>query len=77
MVSLGGLRIAAVGIGIGIAATLATSWLLRALLFGVSPTDPATLAATAGVFLAIAFLASWIPARRAAAIDPAEAFRAD
>lgn len=77
MVSLGGLRIAAVGIGIGIAATLTPSWLLRALLFGVSPTDPATLAATAGVFLGITFLASWIPAQRAGAIHPAEAFRSD
>jgi ABC-type lipoprotein release transport system permease subunit len=51
--------------------------LLRALLYGVSPIDPATLAATAGVLLAMAFGASWIPARRAAAIDPAEAFRSD
>ena len=77
MVSLGGLRLAAMGIAIGTAGTLATSWSLRALLYGVSPTDPATIAATAGVLLGIAFLASWIPARRAAAIDPAEAFRSD
>jgi putative ABC transport system permease protein len=77
MVSFGGLRLAAVGIGIGTACTLATSWLLRALLYGVSPIDPATLAVTAGVLFAMAFVASWIPARRAAAIDPAEAFRSD
>jgi predicted permease len=76
VVSLNGVRLAAIGIVIGTACTLATSRLVRGLLYDVSPTDPATLAATAAVLLAVAFLASWLPARRAAAVHPAESLRA-
>jgi putative ABC transport system permease protein len=75
MVSLQGLRLAGVGIVVGTACALATSRLLRGLLYGVSPTDLVTLSATPVVLLAIAFIASWIPARRAATVDPAEALR--
>jgi len=49
--------------------------LLHGLLYGVSPTDPATLGVTPLVLLAVAFVASWIAARRAAAVEPAEALR--
>jgi putative ABC transport system permease protein len=42
----------------------------------VSPTDPLVLGATCVALLVVAFLASWIPARRAAAVDPSEALRA-
>lgn len=75
MVSLHGLRLAGVGIGIGTACALATSRLLRGLLYGVSPTDLVTLSATAAALLVVAFIASWIPAHRAAAVHPAEALQ--
>jgi putative ABC transport system permease protein len=45
------------------------------LLYDVSPTDPLTLGATCVVLLIVALVASWIPARRAAAVDPVEALR--
>ena len=75
MVSLHGLRLAGVGIVIGTACALATSRLLRGLLYGVSPTDLVTLSATPAALLVVAFIASWIPARRAAAVHPAEALQ--
>ncbi|HEY4215790.1 MAG TPA: ABC transporter permease [Gemmatimonadaceae bacterium] len=75
-ISLDGVRIAAIGIAIGMACTLATSHFLRGLLYDVSPTDLLTLSVTPAALLVIALAASWIPARRAAAIDPAEALRA-
>lgn len=70
-----GLRLAAVGIVLGTAGALLLSGSLRSLLFGVSPADPAVLAAGAAVLLAAALLASWIPARRAVRVHPAEALR--
>ena len=75
MVSLVGLRLAGVGIVIGMACALLTSQLLRGLLYGVSPTDPVTLSVTPVAVFVVAFIASWIPARRAAAVHPAEALR--
>jgi predicted permease len=75
MVALHGLRLAGVGIVIGTACALATSQLLRGLLYGVSPTDLVTLSATPAALLVVAFIASWIPAHRAAAVHPAEALR--
>ncbi|HEV2846992.1 MAG TPA: FtsX-like permease family protein, partial [Thermoanaerobaculia bacterium] len=75
MVSLDGLRLAGVGIALGTACALATSRLLRGLLYGVSPTDLVTLSVTPVALLVVAFIASWIPARRAAAVHPAEALR--
>ncbi len=75
MVLLQGLSLAGVGILIGTACALAASRLLRGLLYGVSPTDLLTLSATPAVLLAVAFLASWIPAHRAAAVQPAEALQ--
>jgi predicted permease len=76
MVSLHGLRLATLGIVIGLACTLAASRLLRALLYGVSPTDPVTLSVTPVALLVVAFIASWMAARRAAGVEPAEALRA-
>ena len=75
MVSLNGLRLTGAGIVIGLACALATSRLLRGLLYGVSPTDLLTLSVTPTALLAVAFVASWLPARRAAAVHPAEALR--
>jgi predicted permease len=75
MVSIDGLRLAGVGIVIGLACALGASRLLRGLLYGVSPTDLLTLSVTPTVLLIVAFAASWLPARRAAAVHPAEALR--
>ncbi len=67
----------AVGISIGLLASIAAATLLRDLLFGVRAADPETLAAVAGVLAVAALLASYIPARRAASIDPVDALRAE
>lgn len=75
MVSLDGLRLAGIGIVIGTACTLATSRWVRGLLYGVSPVDPVALTVTAMALIAVAFVASWIPARRAAAVHPAESLQ--
>ena len=75
MVSLDGLRLAGVGIAIGMGGTLPASQLLRTLLYGVSSTDPVTLAGTPVIVLVVAFLATWVPARHAAGVDPGEALR--
>jgi ABC-type lipoprotein release transport system permease subunit len=75
MVSANGLRLAGIGIVIGLACALAASRLLRGLLFGVSPTDLLTLSVTPIAILLVAFVATWLPARRAAAVHPAEALR--
>jgi predicted permease len=75
MVSLHGLRLAGVGIVIGTACALATAQLLRGLLYGVSPTDLVTLSTTPAALLVVAFIASWLPAHRAAAVHPAEALQ--
>jgi len=70
-------RMAGLGIALGVAGSLAVTRFLRALLFGIEPTDPATLAGVA-LLLAVATLAAClIPARRAGRVDPAVALRAE
>jgi ABC-type antimicrobial peptide transport system permease subunit len=63
----------------GVAAGLALSWwtsrFVATLLFGLGPRDPATFAAAATLLAAIGLLAGWIPARRAARIDPVRVLR--
>ncbi|MGH9478708.1 MAG: FtsX-like permease family protein, partial [Terriglobales bacterium] len=71
----GGLRLAALGAVLGIGGALATTRFLTANLYGVSAADPATLAAAAVVLLALAALASYLPARRASRVDPMQALR--
>lgn len=66
-----------VGLVSGAAGVFATSRLLASLLFQVSPTDPRTLGAAGALLVAIALLAIWIPARRAARVPPTQALRAD
>jgi putative ABC transport system permease protein len=63
------------GIAIGMGGTLALTRLLRDLLFETSPYDPATLAAVAAGILAVVFLATIVPANRAAGVDPTIALR--
>ena len=72
-----GLGLAALGVGIGIAAALALTRVLARFLFDVTPTDPATFAGTAVLLAAVALLACWLPARRAARVDPIEALRTE
>jgi putative ABC transport system permease protein len=70
-----GLALSAAGIAIGLAAALLLTRLLARLLFGVTPTDLATFAAVAGLLVAVAAIASWLPARRAMRVDPVLALR--
>jgi putative ABC transport system permease protein len=77
MISRQGLALASVGVVIGLAGAIASTRLLRGLLYDVSPTDPLTLGVTCAVLLATAFLSSWFPARRAANVDPASVLRSD
>ena len=70
-----GLGVAIVGAVVGLAAAATASGLLESMLYGVRPADPATFAAITGVLLAAVAIASWLPARRAAGIQPTEALR--
>jgi predicted permease len=72
-----GLAPVAAGLVVGLAGALAAARVLRALLFEVSATDPATYAAVAALLGAVAALAAYLPARRAARVDPLVALRAD
>jgi ABC-type antimicrobial peptide transport system permease subunit len=72
-----GLALTGVGIAIGLVAALAVTRLMSSLLFGIGPTDPAAYGAALGVMLAAAALASYLPARRAAAIDPVNTLKAE
>jgi len=62
---------------LGLGAAVMLMRFLSTLLFGVAPTDPVTLLGAVVVMTGVAVAASWIPARRAAAVDPATALRAD
>jgi len=70
-----GLRLAVVGVGIGLAAAFALTRLMSSLLFGVRPADPGTFVAIALLQLAVAVLACYVPARRAMRVDPMLALR--
>jgi ABC-type antimicrobial peptide transport system permease subunit len=75
MVVRQGLSLAALGIVFGVAGALGITRLLRTLLYGVSTSDPLTFGGVAALLLLIALLASYLPARRAAAVSPLEALR--
>jgi putative ABC transport system permease protein len=70
-----GLRLSAAGIVAGLIAALLLTQAMSSMLIGIKPTDPLTFAAMAALFLVIAVLATWMPARRAAALDPLAALR--
>jgi predicted permease len=69
--------VVAAGVALGAAGGLAVTRLMTSLLFETSATDPATFASTAGLLVAVAFVASWLPARRATRIDPVAAIRGE
>jgi predicted permease len=70
-----GLRMSAIGIGIGLVIAVATTRVMSSMLVDVRPTDPVTFVAMVLVFLAIAAAACWLPARKAAGMDPNVALR--
>jgi ABC-type antimicrobial peptide transport system permease subunit len=72
-----GLGIALAGGAVGVAGALATTRVLRSLLYDVAPTDPATLAAVVALLLATVLAAGWTPARRAADVAPTQALRTE
>jgi len=76
-VLIGASYMAGIGVLAGFVVALGTSRLLSSLLFRVSPADPVALGAACAVLLGVATLAAYLPARRATAIDPVQALRAD
>ena len=72
-----GLALTAVGAVIGIIGSVLAGKLVTSLLFGVNALDPATIVGVLGVLGAVAAVASWLPARRAARVDPLTAMRGD
>jgi ABC-type antimicrobial peptide transport system permease subunit len=63
------------GIVVGVVVAFGCTRLIRSMLYGVAPSDPLTLGAGVGLLLGIALAATWIPARRAASVQPMEALR--
>jgi putative ABC transport system permease protein len=75
MVVRQGMRVSAVGIAVGFAAALALTRLMASLLYGVSATDAMTFASVLATLALVTLLANWLPARRAARVDPVVALR--
>jgi putative ABC transport system permease protein len=72
-----GMTLAASGAIIGIAAALGITRVMASLLFGVSPTDPATFAIITAALMLVAFVACYAPARRATVVNPVTALRSE
>jgi putative ABC transport system permease protein len=72
-----GIRLAAIGLGIGLAGALALSQLMGSLLYGVGTRDPVTFVGVTTVLGIVAIVASYLPARRAARIDPVISLRSN
>jgi ABC-type antimicrobial peptide transport system permease subunit len=77
MVMRQGILLATMGIAAGILSALALTRLLATLLYGITPTDPLTFALAPAILLCVAATACWLPARRAAKVDPMRALRQD
>ena len=71
------LALTAIGVVLGLVAAGFASRYVESLLFGVKPLDAGTFVAVASIFLSVAALASYVPARRAAKVDPLVALRAE
>jgi putative ABC transport system permease protein len=72
-----GLALASIGVAVGLVGAWILSRMLESLLYGVAPTDPTVFATVAVLLLAVAALASYVPARRATRIDPVTALRVE
>ena len=72
-----GLSLTIVGIALGIGLAVALTRVMSAFLFGVGPLDPATYAVVSTALAAVALVATYLPARRAARVDPVVALRAE
>ena len=72
-----GLALGGIGVALGIAGALVATKVMTSLLVGVTPTDPPTYVAIAALFLVISTVATWLPARHAANLDPNEALRVE
>ena len=72
-----GVLLALAGVGVGLVGALAATRILGAFLFGVGATDPLTFSAVSMVLLVVAFVASYVPSRRALSVDPLAALRAE
>jgi ABC-type antimicrobial peptide transport system permease subunit len=72
-----GVMLALIGVAIGLAAAVGVTRLMTSLLYGVGVVDPLTYAAVAAGLVGVAALASYLPARRASAVDPAESLAAE
>ena len=70
-----GMRLAAIGLGVGLVGALGVTRVVRSLLFGVTPTDPVSFASITVFLTLVAAVASWLPARRAMGVDPIVALR--
>jgi putative ABC transport system permease protein len=70
-------RLTAAGLALGIVAAIAATRLLNTLLYEVSPLDPGAFIAVAALLMLVALVASYVPTRRAASVDPAIALRSD
>jgi putative ABC transport system permease protein len=77
MMTRQGLVLAGIGLAAGLAVFALLARFLRSFLFGVAPGDPVALGAASLILVAIASLATWVPARLASRVDPAEALRAE
>jgi putative ABC transport system permease protein len=77
MLTGGGLRLVAVGTAIGLVIAFGLAQLLGTLLYGIPRSDPVSFLAVPAGLAAVAFLAAWIPARRASRINPVRALKAD
>jgi len=72
-----GLRLVAIGVAIGVLGSIGLTRFLASVLYDTSPTDPATFAAVIVIFTVVAAAACYLPARKAARVNPSEALRAE
>jgi ABC-type antimicrobial peptide transport system permease subunit len=72
-----GMLLALTGVAVGVGGAIGLTRLLKTLLYGITPTDPSTFILVAFILSAVALLACWLPARRAAKVDPMVALRCE
>jgi macrolide transport system ATP-binding/permease protein len=72
-----GMKLVALGVVLGLAGAIVCSRVLTGLLYGVQPVDPPTLMSAVLLLTVTALFACWLPARRAACVDPTEALRSE